>query len=104
MPDAKPLSRAALQRAIVDRIVADLSPAMRAALLWLPEDGSRRVEEPSMRGLWGVSTRTRCRNVYVRLTAHTLPTFDQGREVPRSWWLTDLGKLVRAKVAADAAP
>ena len=106
MPDPKPLSRAALQRAIVDRIVADLSPAMRAALLWLPADGTRRVRKTGRGALYSVRGRriaANCEGILVFCGPSDQPARKGSVWPPNEWWLTDLGKLVRERVAAKAS-
>jgi len=106
------MTRAALQAAIIDRIVADLTPGMRAALLWLPSDGGwRYAAPPHTVFLWKIATRPVCTDdieaqLLIQGVAEPAPN---GRGwMPSRWRLNRFGKLVRARVAgakeaADAA-
>lgn len=86
---------------IVRTVAANLTAPQRAALLWLPADGSERAEDGSVRSLWHLTTRKVCKGVEATLATHSNTTIENGHWAPYRWRLTAFGARVREVIEAE---
>ena len=100
-----PLSKRMLREAVVERVLADLSPRMREALDWLPGDGSIRIDDPQPRGLWSIATRDVCEHTEARLARQTQPPRHDSKVGwhGAGWQLTSLGIEVQRRMREQHA-
>ena len=89
---------AALERQIIDLVIAGLTPSMREALEWLPADDTERIDDGDQmrRSLYGVARRSIMPGVEARVAWSTVHV---GRST--SWRLEPFGRRLLDALRRD---
>lgn len=86
---------------VIEGLIARLEGADRNALLWLPEDGTWRMEPPAADGLVEALCILRDNGDLAEEIQRTLPLVGGGFVHPWFWRLTPLGQQARALLSAS---